>query len=64
MSRTGKPSWRKADDSLWYYWINGKQGYCSGDVWARTKGEARMRIKEKHYNCVIDRVMHYEEYHG
>lgn len=65
MSRLGRPLYQRCDDDVWYYWLDGKQGRPTGDVWARTGEEARRKIRDRHRGThhVIDKVMHYDEYH-
>jgi len=51
-------------DSRWYYWINGKQGHCNGDVLAPTRLGAKREIRLKHPGCKFDKVMHESVYHS
>jgi len=60
----GTPIYKRNDESLWYYWIDGKQGYASGNIWAITRIGAKRKIHEKHADCAIDAVLHYREYHN
>ena len=63
MSRTGTPSWPRNPEDIWYYWLDGKQGYPSGTMWATTRTAVRRMIKERHPNSSIDEVLHYDQYH-
>jgi len=60
----GVPIYKPNDECLWYYWLDGKQGYYSGWLWARTRIGARRKIKKKHPNNSIDSVLHQDQYHG
>lgn len=61
--RQGIPMYKSSDESWWYYWLGGKQGYCNGSVSAKSKTSARRLIKEKHPGCVIDMILHENDYH-
>ena len=62
----GKPLWKRCDEDVRYYWLDGKQGYPTGDVWARTSQGARREIRARHGGThrTIDRIMHYDDYHN
>jgi len=61
--RRGTPMYKRSTDSRWYYWIDGKQGYCNGDVLAPTCLGAKREIRLLHPGCRFDAVMHEDEYH-
>ena len=48
----------RGPEALWYYWLNGKQGHATGNMWAATEQTARMRIHSRHGDQIhrIDRV--------
>ncbi len=62
--RMGKPMYRPCEVDYWYYWIDGEQGYPSGDVLARTRIGAKREIRTKHPGCAIDHVLHQSTYYG
>ncbi len=62
--KLGIPMYQASRDSRWYYWIDGKQSYPSGNVLAVTRLGAKREIRIQHPGCKFDRVMHQSEYHS
>ena len=62
--KLGTPIYKRSTDARWYYWIDGKQGHCNGDVLAPTRLGAKREIRLKHPGCKFDKVMHESVYHS
>jgi len=62
--KLGTPIYKRSTDSRWYYWINGKQGHCSGDVLSPNRLGAKREIRATHPGCQFDAVIHEDEYHA
>jgi len=59
----GVPLWKRGNP-LWHYWIDGKQGYRSGMVYAASKRAATRAIREDHPGCVVNAVLSDKKYHS
>ena len=59
----GTPSYPRNREHSWYFWLDGKQGYPTGSIWARTYKGAKRKIRLAHPGCDVDAVLHYDQYH-
>lgn len=61
-TKTGVCLWERAEPT-WYYWLDGKQGYPTGNIPAPFKRAAKKAIATAHPDSQIDAIMSYDEHH-